>query len=249
MDQPALNHHYVVQHLGGSKQVARSHDGPSVKKVVDSEALTFVPAGSEFNWRTTGPIKFAHLYVPPALLASTACRIGKEGEPTLVDQVGCRDPLLEAIFTSMLAETRALGPVSRLYMDSLLETFVIRLLIGYSTAKIRVPQGREILPKFQLTRVTEYIDANLASNLSLSDLAPLVSSSVFHFSRAFRNATGEPPHRYVVRKRVAYAANLLTTTNLSLADIASKCGFNDSMQMARVFSQWIGETPTRYRRR
>ena len=249
MDQPPLNHHYVIQHLGGGKQVERSCDGPSLSKIVDCKSLTIVPAGREYKWSTRGPIKFAHLYVPPALVKSTAYRLGKGGEPALVDRVGFRDPLLEEILTSMLTEASSSGGVTRLYMDSLLETFIIRLLLAYSTATVRVPRGREILPKFQLTRVTEYIEAHLESNLSLDDLAPLVSSSVFHFSRAFRNSAGEPPHRFVVRRRVARAAGLLSTTSLTLEEIAIRCGFKDSIQMSRVFSQWVGETPTRYRRR
>jgi AraC family transcriptional regulator len=249
MHQPPLNHHYVVQHLGGGKQVDRAHDGPSLSKVVDADSLTIVPAGTEFKWHTRGPIKFAHLYVPPELVTSTAYRIGKGGEASLVDGVGYRDPLLEAIFTSMLTEASKPGPVSRLYMDSMLETFVIRVLIGYSTANIRVPQGRETLPTFQLAKITEYIEANLASNLSLNDLASQVRSSIFHFSRAFRNTAGEPPHRYVVKRRVARAADLLTSTAMTIEEIAVHCGFKDSIQMSRVFSQWVGVTPSRYRRR
>jgi AraC family transcriptional regulator len=63
MEQPPLDHHYIVQHLGGAKSVQRRFDGASVSTVVQPGAITIVPVGTEYTWHTRGPIEFAHLYI------------------------------------------------------------------------------------------------------------------------------------------------------------------------------------------
>ena len=249
MDQPSLNHHYIVQHLGGPKQVNRCQDGPALSKVVDCNSLTFVPVGSRFKWRTEGPIQFAHLYISPTLLNAACNRFGRGNAPQLLDQIGARDPLLEVIFAAMRAEAATPDLMDKIFMDSLLETFLMRLLAGYSTARIQAPRSREILPRFQLARVLEYIDAHLQSPITLDELAATVSCSVFHFSRAFRNATGEPPYRFVLGRRVARAASLLSITTLSIDEISTRCGFNNTRQLSRSFLKLMGQSPSMFRRR
>jgi len=248
MDQPPLDHHLIVQHLGGPKQVQRSKDGRAITKVVESGSLSLVPAGSSFKWLTHGPIGFAHLYVPPTLFASTTCRLAGCNHISLLDKVGCRDALLEALFASMRAEAKPGAGGCTLYLDSMLETFVIGLLVNHGTARVDRPKGLELLPQFQLSRVLEFIDANLATPLTLSDLARVANSSVFHFSRAFRNSAGEPPYTFVMRRRIVRAASLLEKSDLSIEAIAIRCGFKGNTQFARAFTKWMGQTPSQYRR-
>ena len=101
MLQPPLDHHYVVMHLGGAKHVNRRRDGPRVSAVVDDRSLTFVPAGTAYEWQTDGPIAFAHLYVPPRHLETVLEQefdVGGDGA-TLIERVGHRDPFLEPCST------------------------------------------------------------------------------------------------------------------------------------------------------
>jgi AraC family transcriptional regulator len=248
MDQPPLDHHYVVQHLGGAKQVTRWGGTKCVSTVVECGSLSFVTAGTNYRWRTQGPIKFAHLYLPPTLLNSTLHRLGKGNDPVLLDHIGRRDPLLEALMSAMLDEAQTRNPVSGLYMDSLLETFVIKLLMSYTNARVRPTKGSEVLPAFQLKRIVEFVDSNLSAPLTLDNLARIAGSSVFHFCRAFRNAVGEPPHAYVMRRRVARAAALLQKSDLTIDAIAADCGFGSAVHLTKTFTRWVGQTPRVYRR-
>jgi AraC-like DNA-binding protein len=79
-------------------QVDRRCGGSSVSTIVEEGTLTFAPAGTEFKWHTRGQIEFAHLYVSPTQMARTALRFDRANELSLVDTVGCRAPLLEAIY-------------------------------------------------------------------------------------------------------------------------------------------------------
>lgn len=247
MDQPPLDHHYIAQHLGGAKRVERHRDAQAISAVVERGALTIVPAGTQFKWRTHGPIEFAHLYISPTLLAHTALRFDRVNELFLVERVGCRDPLLESLYASMLVELRQPRAIAPLYLDSLLESFMLKLLLDHTSARLRGPKLRESLPAFRLTRVLEFVEAHLDSPLSLTDLTAIAGGSVFHFSRAFKNSTGYTPCKFVLQRRLARAKLLLTTTSLSLASIASASGFHDALHLSRAFSRVVGTTPTRYR--
>jgi AraC-like DNA-binding protein len=65
------------------------------------------------------------------------------------------------------------------------------------------------LDRRRLTRVLDYIGANLEDDLTLARLAAVACLSRFHFSRAFKAAVGRSPHHYVSAKRLELAKQLL----------------------------------------
>lgn len=243
-----LDYHLVIQHLGGTKKCERRGDGASITAIVECGALSVAPAGTEFKWNTQGPIGFAHLYLSPAQLATVAARFDRANSLSLIDRMGQRDPLLEALYTAMLAGVQCPGPASVLYLDSLLETFMLKLLRDHSNASLRGPKRTEMLPPYRLRRVIDFIEANLGKELMLNDLAQVAGGSVFHFSRAFKNALGDPPYRYLLRRRIERAKLLLTSSDLSLTTVALSCGFQNSAQFSKAFSRLVGVGPERYRR-
>ena len=249
MDQPLLNHHYIVQHLGGAKSVERRFDGSPISNTVQNGSITIVPVGTQFKWHTRGPIEFAHLYISPALLGRTALRFERASEITLIDRVGCRDPLLEALYSSMIAELRRPGQPEIFYLDSLLETFLLRLILAHSSARVRGRTARETLAAHQLRRVNEYVESRLEQPVALADLAKAAGGSVFHFIRAFKNTVGDTPYNYVLRRRTDRAKAMLDEGEQSNAVIAGRCGFSSKANFVKTFKRLVGTTPTRYRRR
>ena len=247
MEQPPLDHHYVAQHLGGAKQVDRRGGGSSISTIVEEGTLTFVPAGTEFKWHTRGPIEYAHLYISPTLMARTALRFDRVNELSLVDTVGCRAPLLEAIYAAMRHELYSLRAASPIYLDTLLETFLIKLLLDHSTARLRHIRSRETLPSFQVRRILDFIEAHLDQALTLNDLVEVAGGSPFHFSRAFKNSVGDSPYKYQLRRRMSHAQRLLMNTDWPLLKIAQSCGYSATVNFARSFSRLLQVTPTQFR--
>ena len=247
MDQPPLDHHYVVQHLGGAKQVDRRCEGSMLTTIVEEGTLTFVPAGTEFKWHTRGPIEFAHLYISPALMARAALRFDRVNELSLVDTVGCRDPLLEALYAAMREEVYSQRAASPIYLDTLLESFLIKLLLDHSTACLRDTKSRETLPSFRIRRILDFIEAHLDHALTLDDLVAVAGGSSFHFSRAFKNSVGDSPYKYLLRRRMAHAQRLLMSTDWPLPKIARSCGFPGAVNFSRSFSRLLQVTPTQFR--
>jgi len=248
MDQPILDHHYVVQHLGGAKRVHRSRDGAPVSTIVENGSLTIVPAGTRYQWHTVGPIEFAHLYLSPTLLRQAALRLGGTHDPLLIDRVGRVDPFLQSVFAAMLAALQLPPADQSLYLDGLLETFLLKLLRDHSTARVPESRPRETLAPFKLRRVVDFVAAHLADRVTLTQLAEIGGASAFHFSRAFKNSLGETPYQYILRSRVERAKAILASSGRPLAEIATACGFRDTRHMTKTFQRLTGVTPHHFRK-
>lgn len=99
----------------------------------------------------------------------------------------------------------------------------------------------------RLRRVLDYIEHNLDRNLTLIELAEVAALQVNHFARAFKQATRQPPHRYVLMRRLARAREMLRSSNESIACIAYALGFSSQAHFTSVFARYVGTTPGRYR--
>ena len=103
------------------------------------------------------------------------------------------------------------------------------------------------LPAWRVRRVTEHIEQNLAKPLPLTELAAVVHMSLFHFARLFRHSTGHPPHRFVIRRRIARAREFLARPELTIAEISRQVGFRTPNHFTTVFRRVSGVTPREYR--
>jgi AraC family transcriptional regulator len=72
--------------------------------------------------------------------------------------------------------------------------------------------------------------------------------SPYHFSRAFKQSFGMPPHRYHTHRRIERAKILLERHILSVTDIGLSLGFNEASSFTTAFRKIAGLTPSRYHR-
>jgi AraC family transcriptional regulator len=79
-------------------------------------------------------------------------------------------------------------------------------------------------------------------------LASLVQLSPFHFSRAFRQSFGMPPHRYHISRRIERAKCMLTDVSTSVTEIGLRLGFSESSAFTATFRKFMGRTPSDFRR-
>lgn len=94
--------------------------------------------------------------------------------------------------------------------------------------------------------VASYISANVTDDLRLDVLAERFNISSSHLSKQFKILTGVGLNEYINLTRVNASESLLLNTNLSITEIAFKCGFNDSNYFTRVFKKHKGITPKAY---
>ena len=102
-------------------------------------------------------------------------------------------------------------------------------------------------PARHLLRAKDLADARYAEPLSVADLARAAGLSRAHFSRAFRAAFGEPPHAYLLTRRLERAATLLRTTDRSVAEICLAVGLTSVGSFTTSFTRTYGKPPTAYR--
>jgi AraC-like DNA-binding protein len=101
----------------------------------------------------------------------------------------------------------------------------------------------------RMLRARDAIDRDCAGSLDVPTLAQIACVSPANFIRTFRATFGETPHRYLQRRRIERAMYLLRTTDLSVTDICMTVGFSSLGTFSRTFSEVVGESPSRFRRR
>ena len=99
----------------------------------------------------------------------------------------------------------------------------------------------------RLLRARDAMDRGYAEPLDVAAVASVAHCSEAHFSRSFRAAFGETPHRYLQRRRVERSMFLLRETDRSITDICFDVGFMSLGTFSRTFREIIGESPSAYR--
>lgn len=99
----------------------------------------------------------------------------------------------------------------------------------------------------RINKVYDYLDANYMEDVSLEKAADIAGFSKFHFSRLFKEFTGQNFYDYLCYKRIQATEKLLINSDLSITDIAYKCGFSSPSTYNRTFKRIKGCTPSEYR--
>ncbi|HEX4244839.1 MAG TPA: helix-turn-helix transcriptional regulator [Acidimicrobiales bacterium] len=102
-------------------------------------------------------------------------------------------------------------------------------------------------PARHLLRAKDLADARYFEPLSVPDLAAAAAMSPAHFSRQFKRAFGESPHQYLLTRRLERAADLLRTTDWSIAHICFAVGAQSVGSFTTSFGRVFGQTPLAYR--
>lgn len=95
--------------------------------------------------------------------------------------------------------------------------------------------------------IARFISRNLDQGLTLKILAQFLGYSEKYCSDLFRSTMGEPFSQYLKRRQTDAAAALLTTTDKSLAEIASAIGFSDQFAFSHFFKRMTGRSPRDFR--
>jgi AraC-like DNA-binding protein len=102
-------------------------------------------------------------------------------------------------------------------------------------------------PARHLLRARDLVDARYFEALTVDEMARAAGLSRAHFSREFRRAFGEPPHTYLLSRRLERAAALLRTTDRSVVDVCYSVGLQSLGSFTTSFTRTYGASPTAYR--
>ena len=93
----------------------------------------------------------------------------------------------------------------------------------------------------------EILQNNYTINLNLTDYAKLACKSVPTFKREFKRIFNDTPARWVMKKRLTLASELLENSTLSVGEICFECGFENQTHFSRIFKEHVGVSPLKFR--
>lgn len=236
--------HLLVLHCSGPVTVRRGRARLTSSELVQPGGLFLHPAGQPLAVELGGQLDTVHVY-----LSDAAVQNAHDGDRPveLAEELGTTDPLVEQLMLTLDGVVRRWEPAARTYVDHLGTLLAAHLARGHSTSHAWAPTAG--LTGGELARLKDVMCGRLAEPLPLAELAAVVSLSVSQFTRRFKAATGQTPHRYLVRLRVDAAARLLRAGTMPIATVATTCGFSHQEHLTRVLRTHLGTTPAALRKR
>jgi AraC-like DNA-binding protein len=196
------------------------------------------------------PFHSLFFYAPRAALDAIADEIHapRIGDLDYSPSVGYSDQVVFDLGRSILPALERPEQANCLFVDHVALALAAHVAQTYGGLRtIRSPPKGGLAP-WQERRAKEMLASKLDGDQSLQDIAASCGLSVSHFSRAFRQSTGLPPHRWLLRHRIEIAKELMENRKRSLAEIAVKAGFADQSHLTSVFSRQVGASPGAWRR-
>lgn len=241
----------IVLMLSGRSGVTRVGDGQVQETLAQPGMGWIVPAGTEESRvELNDSMECLHIFLPATLIEHSALA-DYDLDPAktrLAYAGGFGDAMLLQIgsaFRGLLG--REAQPTDRLFVDGMQAALAAHLLGNYTLGRWQPPERAPLLDRKRLKRVLDFIEARLADDIALDDLAAEACLSPFHFARLFKDATSLTPHRYVTDRRVQAAREKLALNHSSLAEVALDTGFGSQANFIRVFRKATGLTPGQYR--
>ena len=240
---PASPYYNLSMHIGPPVIASCRCDGPIHNRLQAPGDIDIVPFGCAVAWEDDGPTSILSMNLAPELMRSVADSMRLNPDRLMLEpQLWIKDPKLQHLGWAVTAELEAADPFGRLYAESLGTALAVHVLRRYiPSANPPLDRG---LSKRQLRRVLDHIQEHLGSDLSLSELAGIAGVSASHLKSLFKESTGLPVHQYVIRRRVDYAVELLSSGKRRLSEVALQAGFADQSHMARCMRRLIGMTPS-----
>ena len=165
--------------------------------------------------------------------------------------------MADPLFTSLAASLRRITMTGAAAPSLAVETLVavaaerISILLNPDTRRARAECR---MTSRRLKRILDHLEARLAEDVRLADLASDVGLSECYLARTFRAATGTTLHAALVERRIARARSLIEAassrgTRANLAQVAAATGFASHAHMTTAFRRVLGITPSEWTRR
>jgi AraC family transcriptional regulator len=239
--------HIIEINLSPHAQVECRANGHLDRASISYGAMMLAPANGCYQIANLNEMESISISLDPNFVACTAHEIWDADRVELILTMGTFDPLIYGIGISLKAEIESGAPTSSLYIDSLTNTLAAHLLRKYtSRTDPQTLLGDRVL-QHNFTQVINYIEAYLEQQIELEQLAQIAGMSRFYFCRLFKESVGLTPHQFVIKRRIERAKQLLSSSKLSIAEIALACGFANQDHLTRYFKRWTSRTPGVFR--
>jgi AraC-like DNA-binding protein len=194
------------------------------------------------------PFHCLHFYDRRSTLDALADEQGARRIDTLSWPHGSIDETVSHLGSALLPALSNPENVCSLFLDHMALALNMRFAYAYGGMRSAAKVSRGGLAPWQERRCKELMGNRLGEQISLRELAKECRLSISHFAAAFRQSTGESPHRWLTKRRVEAAKEMLLSSGLPLSAIALDCGFADQSHLTKVFTVMVGAAPGVWRR-
>ena len=250
--EPPAGHPSFIYHLVRPTEVTRKIEGgPRNHELLGPRRICVTPADATVHWEHHGQPEILQVYLRNSVYHAAVGELfncdGSHAE--LVPRFGMVDPLLEQLAIAITVALRDGTVEDGLYIDTVAQMVAVHLARAHSSQSrpARIPPLQAI-SGWRMRRILDYIEEHLDGNLSLEAMAAEVEISPVYFARVFRAAVGQSPHRYVLRRRIERAKELLRNTEMTVVDVALAVGFSSQSHLSYWFQRYVGVSPAAYRR-
>lgn len=151
---------------------------------------------------------------------------------------------LEGYFNSMLTYFRGIDRPP----DHILVLKLKELLVNLINSDPLLAAYFKSLTLSDKPSLQQVMEKNFCFKLRIEDYADLCHRSLSTFKRDFQQIYNETPGRWIMKRRVERAANILANSDQSISEIAFETGFEDLSHFSRVFKKITGNNPTEYKK-
>ncbi|MFD2467685.1 helix-turn-helix domain-containing protein [Amycolatopsis silviterrae] len=244
MDLPAAADLHLVLPVAGRAVLETRRGGRWARAPWEPGRLELMTPDqpAQRRYRADGPLASVQVHLPRAAVESAAAQLGGPAVDfeALAASVKAGDPLAEEIIRTVSGASAA----DDLYAESAAAFLAMHLLTRHTRRSAATAPARE---NPRVRAVVTAMRERLAEPVTLADLAGEVHLSVYHLVRVFKEATGVTPYRYLTRLRIDEAKRLLRETDLTISQIAGRCGFADPAVLSKAFLRQTGVRPSAYR--
>lgn len=154
------------------------------------------------------------------------------------------------LLLNQVADYRGLGLSAKLFYEAKVNEAISLVLERYNKTSKHTKHVRPIsdIDKEQIACVTSYIDDHANFNLSLDDLSKIACMGSTKLKQTFKLITGCTITEYIQQKRIEKAEFLLSSTDLTIAQIAQTVGYTNASRFSELFHRNIGILPGEYRK-
>jgi AraC family transcriptional regulator len=225
--------------------IARKFDGRWKEGVAKEGFLTLASAKESTAWYWNKSMNNDLLHIKAEVMLQVGLEVFNRDVSNVIfmDDLFIWDPSLINAITMLKFEAKQPGAGERLLVESLINQICVILLRHHANVTLRPVNVVGGLSPYQAREIVNYIEENLASRLSIAELAQVIQISGFHFSRQFKRRFNVPPHTFVTSRRVERARVMLEQGDISLKRVAAMTGFCDQAHLTRQFKRHFGITP------
>jgi AraC family transcriptional regulator len=239
--QPIGDHRIIIHLSPVTRSFCLETGDPHLRRAGD---IDVIPSGAFGGFVAETPYQSLQIRLAPSMLDHAAARSRQLAAARLKHHHLLRNERIVLLGQALESDVKAGSPSGPLFAENVGMALAVELLSLTNDP----PAQASRLSNAQLQRVLAYIDANLDQPLTIDILCREAGVSSSHLRTWFKAAMDVTIHRYILRRRVEHARQLLLQGDRKLSDIALESGFSHQSHLAKWMRREFGRSPAELRR-